>query len=113
MPVANLTRVGRKLALVLDRPNRKRCERLAIQKPRADGTGLDEQIFFRTETGFRAHRSRSRVELRQATETAITVVIDSTERYPWRFPGATVTRRKLPTGDYALLSGERLRAVIE
>ena len=30
VPVAHLTRLGRKLALVLDRPNRKRCELLVV-----------------------------------------------------------------------------------
>jgi hypothetical protein len=40
-------------------------------------------------------------------------VIDSGERYAWRFPGAAVTTRKLPAGDYALLDGERIAAVVE
>jgi len=40
-------------------------------------------------------------------------VVDSGERYPWRFPGAAVERRKLPVGDYALLDGERAAAVVE
>jgi hypothetical protein len=47
--------VVRKLALVLDRPNLKRCE-LLVQKPRREG-GTYEQVFFRTESGIRAHRS--------------------------------------------------------
>jgi len=111
--VAQLTRVGRKLTVTLDRGSRKRCEFLTVLKPAKDGRGHYEQIFFRTESGIRAHRSRSRIELR-GTETApVRVVIDSLERYPWRFPGALVERRKLATGDYALLDGERSVAVIE
>jgi hypothetical protein len=110
--VAHLTRLGRKIALVLDRPNRKRCELLVIQKPRRDGTGTYEQVFFRTESGIRAHRSRTRLELaRLASE--LTIVVDSAERYPWRFPGAATQRRKLPVGDYAVLDGERIAAVVE
>jgi hypothetical protein len=112
VPVASLTRVGRKLVVVLDRPQRKRCEFLAVDKPRKDGTGTYEQIFFRTESGIRAHRSRTRVELRAEPEPLV-VVIDSAERYPWRFPDASVIRRKLPVGDYGLMLRDRLAAVIE
>lgn len=112
VPVAQLTRLGRKLALVLDRPNRKRCELLVVQKPRADGTGSYEQVFFRTESGIRSHRSRTRLEL-APPPSVLTIVVDSAERYPWRFPGAAIQRRKLAAGDYALLDGERTAAVVE
>ena len=43
----------------------------------------------------------------------LTIAIDSGERYPWRFPGAVVRRRRLPAGDYALLEDERPVAVVE
>jgi ERCC4-type nuclease len=112
VPVASFTRVGRKLSVVLDRPQRKRCEFLVVEKPRRDGNGTYEQVFFRTESGIRAHRSRSRLELRPAPET-LTIVIDSAERYPWRFPGATVTKRKLAVGDYGLLTGGQIAGVVE
>lgn len=112
VPVVALNHVGRKLAVALDRPQRKRCEFLTVRKPRRDGAGTYEQVFFRTESAIRAHRSRSRVELRDAPGT-LAVVVDSAERYPWRFPGATVSRRKLAVGDYGLLAGERLVAVVE
>lgn len=111
--VAHFARVGRKLTVTLDRGSRKRCEFLVVRKPRQDGSGEYEQIFFRTETGIRAHRSRSRIELRATESAAVRVVVDSLERYPWRFPGATVERRKLAAGDYALLDGERVAAVVE
>ena len=71
VPVAHLTRVGRKLTIVLDRPNRKRCEFLVVRKPRRDGAGEHEQIFFRTESGIRSHRSRTRVELRSGRGAAL------------------------------------------
>jgi hypothetical protein len=109
--VAHLGRVGRKLTVALDRPGRKRCEFLTVVKPGPDGRPR-EQIFFRTESGIRAHRSRTRMELLPRTAELV-VVVDPTERYPWRFPGATVRRRKLPVGDYALLDGERLVATVE
>lgn len=112
VPVAHLARVGRKLTVALDRPNRKRCEFLVVRKERRDGSGAFEQVFFRTESGIRAHRSRTRVELR-TLDADLHVVVDSGERYPWRFPGASVERRKLAAGDYALMDGGRVTAVVE
>jgi hypothetical protein len=111
VPIATLTQVGRKLTIVLDRPVRKRCELLTVTRPRRDGGGSYERIFFRTESGIRAHRSKGRVEVR--TAVPFTVAIDSGERYPWRFPGATAERRKLRVGDYALMDGDRVTAVVE
>jgi hypothetical protein len=112
VPVAHLTQVGRKLSVTLDRPNRKRCEFLTVREERRDGSGTYDQVFFRTESGIRAHRSRTRVELK-GDHAPLHVVIDSGERYAWRFPGATVERRKLAAGDYALLEGDRIVAVVE
>jgi hypothetical protein len=111
VPVAHLTRLGRKLSVTLDRAQRKRCEFLKVEKRFRDRPGTYEQIFFRTEQGVRAHRTSGRVELLPAR--SLDVVIDSAELYPWRFPGARVTRRKLPVGDYALVDEERLVAVVE
>lgn len=112
VPVLQMRRIGRKLAIVLDRALRKRCEFLSIIKSYRGKPGSYEQIFFRTESGIRAHRSRTRLEL-QPQQAALDVVIDSGEKYAWRFPGARLTNRKLPAGDYALLYGERIVAVIE
>jgi len=111
VPIAALARVGAKLSVTLDRPSRKRCEFLVVTKRRKDGAGSYEQVFFRTESAIRAHRSRGRVEL--AAPPELDVVIDLQERYPWRFPGARVTRRRLATGDYALVRGEEQLAVVE
>ena len=111
VPIAQLTRVGPKLTVILDRPTRKRCEFLTLTRPRKDGSGSVEQTFFRTETAIRAHRSRGRVELRAPAE--LEVAIDSQERYPWRFVGARIARRRLAIGDYALLREERILAVVE
>ena len=111
VPIAHLTRLGRKLSVTLDRGQRKRCEFLKVEKPYRDRPGTYEQIFFRTEQGVRAHKTSGRVEL--LTRTDLDLVIDSAERYPWRFPAARVTRRKLPVGDYALEVEDRIVAVVE
>jgi hypothetical protein len=111
VPVAHLARLGRKLAVTLDRSRQKRCEFLKIERSYKDRPGTYEQIFFRTETGVRAHRTSGRVELRP--QGALDVVVDVRERYPWRFPSGRVVRRALPVGDYALLTEERITAVVE
>jgi hypothetical protein len=41
------------------------------------------------------------------------VRIASDERYPWSFGGLTTERGRLPAGDYALLAGDRVLAVVE
>ncbi len=111
VPIVTLKRVGAKIAVVLDRPTRKRCEFLVLRKDRKDGSGAYEQVFFRTETAIRAHRSRGRVELSARAE--LDIAIDLRERYPWRFPGARTARRALPAGDYGLYRDETLLAVAE
>ena len=110
VPVAHMRRLGRKLLVTLDRARQKRCEFLKIDKPRKDG-GTIEQIFFRTQQAVQTHGSRGRVEL--IPQTDLDILIDVQERYPWTFPGATVRRRRLPVGDYALLVEERPIAVVE
>ncbi|MBK8250134.1 MAG: hypothetical protein IPK85_22500 [Gemmatimonadetes bacterium] len=113
VPILQVTRLGRKLAVVLDRPLRKRCEFLFIDKPYKDRPGSYEQVFFRTESGIRSHRSRSRLEVRPDADAPLTVIVDTAERYPWRFPAATVLRRKLAAGDYALLAADQVVATVE
>lgn len=111
VPVVHLARIGRKLSITLDRPHRKRCELLKVLKPAPDGGEPHEQMFLRTETAARAHRTKGRVEVQPTAE--LDLVVDMRERYPWAFPGARTTRRGLPVGDYALVLGERVAAVVE
>lgn len=113
IPVAHLVRLGRKLSITLDRARHKRCEFLIVEKPRKDGAGVYEQVFFRTETAVRAHKSSKYAELSPRGQDDIEIVVDSAERYPWNFPGATVRRRRLPVGDYALIHDERPLAIVE
>lgn len=112
VPVTHLSHLGRKLSIVLDRPTRKRCEFLVVAKDYTNGTGSYEQIFFRTESGIRSHRSRARLEL-LPRDVSLDIAIDSGERYPWSFPQATVHREKLAVGDYALKHEGRILAVVE
>jgi hypothetical protein len=113
VPVAHMARLGLKLSVTLDRAQRKRCEFLILEKPRKDGNGVYEQVFFRTEAAVRAHKSSKRAELSARPAGDLEIVIDSMERYPWTFPAADVRRRKLPVGDYALIHDERPHAIVE
>lgn len=112
VPVAHLARLGRKLSVTLDRAQRKRCEFLILEKSRRDG-GTYEQVFFRTEAAVRAHKSSKHAELFTRKNEDLDIVIDSGERYAWSFPGASVRKRKLPVGDYALMHDERPHAIVE
>ena len=111
VPVVAIDRYGKRLSVTLDRPTRKRCEFLFLTKPYRDRPGTYEQIFFRTQTAVHSHRNRGRVQLHARPE--LHVVIDSHERYPWKFAGARVSRRALPAGDYAVESGDRILALVE
>ncbi|HOV40131.1 MAG TPA: hypothetical protein PLG79_15525, partial [Spirochaetales bacterium] len=112
VPVLSYDRFGRSIRIVLDRPTKKRCEFLILEKSYKNREGSYEQIFFKTQSASEAHKSRSRVTLGTA-KTTLTIVIDSAERYPWKFPKAQIERRKLPAGDYALVEGEKILATVE
>lgn len=68
--------------------------------------GPGQQVFC-----LRQHNSRGRTNL--FGEREIGIVIDSSERYPWKFANAEVRRSSLPAGDYALIHEERPAAVVE
>lgn len=98
--MAFLKRQGKRVEIILDRPSKKRCDFLFLKKRKASGEPY-EQIFFRTQTGLSSHRSRGRLLLYGGG--TLSVVVDSAERYPWKFSKADSRRDKLPVGDYALV----------
>ncbi|TCW62099.1 ERCC4 domain-containing protein [Treponema sp. J25] len=112
IPVISFDRFGKSLRITLDRPLKKRCEFLILQKAYKNRPGSYEQIFFKTQTAQREHRSRSRLSLRPV-KTSFTVVVDTAEKYPWKFPKAQIEKRKLPAGDYALIHEDTILAVVE
>ncbi|MGH8911609.1 MAG: ERCC4 domain-containing protein, partial [Acidimicrobiia bacterium] len=75
-----------------------------------------EMIFWQTAKVVRKARPGARVPKRRAAGLQEwTVVIDTRERYPYRFAGRPVTteRRALSAGDYAVMVGEALVASVE
>ncbi|HEC63481.1 MAG TPA: hypothetical protein ENI38_03750 [Candidatus Acetothermia bacterium] len=111
VPVVSLRRYGKRLSVVLDRPTHRRCDFLFLKKPYKNRPGEYEQVFWQTQQGLRERRPRVRFTVRPPRHMHI--VIDTRERYPWRFTGCRVERQRLPVGDYALLVRGEIRAVIE
>jgi hypothetical protein len=111
VPVISLQRYGKRLSVTLDRPTCKRCDFLFLEKPYKQREGTYEQIFWQTQKGMRERRPRVRFTIRG--HESIHVLVDTRERYPWRFSGCTVEKWRLPVGDYALLLENEIGAVVE
>ncbi|WP_188618954.1 ERCC4 domain-containing protein, partial [Cysteiniphilum litorale] len=71
-----------------------------------------EQIFFRTQQGINQHRTRGNLSL-QPKLADLEVVIDSNERYPWKFGEHNITRQNLSVDDYALMLDNEIEAIVE
>ena len=104
---------GRRISVVLDRKRYKRCDFLFLTKTYKSRPGQSyEQIFWLTQRSIEQHRPAYKLISRQDNRESV-VLIHSNERYPWRFPGTQTGRGSLPAGDYALVDGDRILAVVE
>jgi hypothetical protein len=72
-------------------------------------------VFWRSAASMHAARPGIRVPQARGLATPLGIAVDKRERYPWRFEGkgATVTRRDLPVGDYAVVRDDRVVAAVE
>jgi hypothetical protein len=112
VPVVALQQRGRRLSVVLERARYRRCDFLFLTRSYKDRpTDAYEQIYWQTQQSMRQRRPPAR--LVSTRTSGFTVCIASDERYPWRFPGQTVVRGRLPAGDYALMDGDKAIAVVE
>ncbi|HET9477688.1 MAG TPA: ERCC4 domain-containing protein, partial [Dehalococcoidia bacterium] len=113
LPVVALQRRGVRLSVVLDRARYKRCDFLFLKRAfKGKPSEEYEQIYWQTQRSMVQRRPRVSM-VSQRGPRGYTVRIASEEKYPWRFPGAVVERALLPAGDYALVDGERLAALVE
>jgi hypothetical protein len=100
VPVRSCRRRGAAIDLVLDRPREHRSQ---LVFTRARGR---EVIFWQSPRTARAARPGVRIPGRRAAGLGeLTVLVDTRERYPWRFsrhPAVTLERRALTAGDYAV-----------
>lgn len=112
VPVSVAKRLGKRLSLVLERPTKKRCDFLFLTKNYKTKEGHYEQIFWRTQKALTERRPRTKITT--SSPCSLRILIDTSERYPWKFPGCHVARGKLPVGDYALVGdGDGILAVVE
>lgn len=103
-------RDGKAIHLTLDRKQRRRS--MFVWTSKGDRTF----IFWRTQKTMTAARPGLKVPAARFLDDALSVAVDIAERYAWTFPGqsATLTRRRLPVGDYGVLDDAgRLVAVVE
>lgn len=111
VPVLSLKRFGKRLSVILDRPINKRCDFLFLTKKYKTREGEYEQIFWRTQKALRDRRPR--VKLTTYHTGRLNVLIDTNEKYAWRFPESSVEKVKLPVGDYALKDDKGILAIVE
>ncbi len=108
-PVRLCRRRGAAIDLVLDRPRLARSQFVFTQvKGR-------EAIFWQTQKTARSANPGGRIPRRRTLAGAITIAVDTRERYPYRFaqqPAETI-RLTVPVGDYAVYApdGTLLAAV--
>jgi ERCC4 domain len=112
VPVRSCRRRGGAIDLVLDRPREHRSQ---LVFTRVRGRPV---IFWQSPRTARAARPGVRVPGRRAGGLqALTILVDTRERYPWRFgrqQAVSLERRALPAGDYAVEApGGELAAVVE
>ena len=104
---------GRRVSVVLDRKRYKRCDFLFLKRSYKGRPGESyEQIFWLTQRSIEQHRPAFKLVSRQESSELV-VRIHSNERYPWRFPGAICERGTISAGDYALMDGNKMLAVVE
>ncbi|WP_122260984.1 ERCC4 domain-containing protein [Ornithinimicrobium cerasi] len=111
VPVRSCVRRGAAIDLVLDRGRENRSQ-FVLTRIR----GGREAIFWQTaRTAKQARPAVSVPTARGSGVRGLEIVVDSHERYAWKFEHqqAGTVRAPLPAGDYGVLLGERLVAAVE
>jgi hypothetical protein len=109
VPVRSCVRRGAAVDLVLDRGRENRSQFVFA---RARGR---EVIFWQSARTARQARPAVSLPTQRASGQVLEIVVDSHERYPWKFSAqqATTVRRALPAGDYAVEADGRVVASVE
>ncbi len=113
--VRSCRRRGAAIDLVLDRGRNNRSQ-IVFTKPNPGRAGGRPMIFWQTARTARNARPGQRVPTRRASQLEqLTILVDTRERYPYKFAGRPVQRERsaLSVGDYAVRHGERVIAVVE
>jgi hypothetical protein len=109
-PVRSCIRRGVAIDLVLDRHRENRSQFVVTTLK-----GGREGIFWQTARTTRKTRPGMRLPTRRSAAGVLEIVVDSRERYPWKFERQQVllTRRALPVGDYAVEADGVVVGVVE
>ena len=109
VPVRSCVRRGAAIDLVLDRGRENRSQ-FVFARARSR-----EVIFWQSARTTRQARPNVTIPTRRASGQVLEILVDSHERYPWRFTAqhATTTRRALSAGDYAVEVDETIVASVE
>src|SRR3954452_24793155 len=102
--VLHCARCGAAIDLVLDRGRNNRSQ-IVFTKPGAGRANGRPMIFWQTARTAQRARPGQRVPSRRASALEqLTIEVDTRERYPYRFAGRPVERRRaaLAVGDYAV-----------
>jgi len=110
VPLTSVSRRGAAIDIVADRTREARSQFVIT---RARGR---EMIFWQSARVAKAARPNIALPTaRAAGLERLEIVVDTRERYPWKFTHqqATTTRKALPVGDYAALVDDEVVAAVE
>ena len=110
--IFSLRQYGKKLDIVLDRNRNKRCWFIFLKKEYKQKPGLFYyQVFWITQASI--IRERKGVYIPYSLKEDYKILIDSNERYPYKFGKTQTERQRLKVGDYALLVDNKIIAIAE
>jgi hypothetical protein len=109
VPVISCVRRGVAIDLVLDRAREHRSQFVFTT-----ARGRDV-VFWQSARTRKQARPNVAVPTARASGRRLDIVVDSRERYAWKFSGqqATTSKRALPVGDYAVEADGEIVAVVE
>lgn len=111
--IFSIKRYGKRLNIILNRSRKKRCWFIFLKKEYKTRPGeFYYQVFWITQSSAIACRRGAYIPQSKKSDN-FKVIIDTTERYPYRFGRADTEKRRLPVGDYALLYNGDLVAIAE
>jgi hypothetical protein len=110
VPVRSCVRRGVAIDLVLDRHRENRSQFVVTALK-----GGREGIFWQTASTTRKTRPGMRLPTRRSAAGVLEIVVDTRERYAWKFERQQVTlaKRALPIGDYAVEADGEVLGVVE
>jgi hypothetical protein len=110
VPVRSCERRGAAIDLVLDRSRENRSQ-IVFTRIR----GGRQAVFWQTPRTAKQARPNVGLPTSRSAAGPLTIVVDSYERYPWRFSHqqAVTVRRALPAGDYAVEVDGKVVAAVE